>query len=180
MLTFGIPGNAATALMIGALLFLGIRPGPTLFARQIDLVYLMYLGVIVGSLFLLVMYYLAPYFGRVTVTDKSILIPLALSFATISVYALRFSYGDLVQLFVFGVLGYAMVKYNYSVIAFTLGIILGPIAEENLFRSLQLSGGSLDIFVTRPLSVLLLFLSLLIVILPYISVRDRLGRLAPR
>jgi putative tricarboxylic transport membrane protein len=180
MLTFGIPGNAATALMIGALLFLGIRPGPTLFARQIDLVYLMYLGVIVGSLFLLVMYYLAPYFGRVTVTDKSILIPLALSFATISVYALRFSYGDLVQLFVFGVLGYAMVKYNYSVIAFTLGIILGPIAEENLFRSLQLSGGSLDIFVTRPLSLLLLFLSLLIVIFPYISVRDRLGRIASR
>lgn len=174
MLTFGIPGNATTALMIGALLFIGIRPGPTLFARDINLVYLMYTGVIVGSLFLLVMYFLAPYFGKVTVTDKSILIPLALSLATISVYALRFSYGDLVQLFAFGVLGYAMVKYNYSVISFTLGIILGPITEKNLFRSLQLSGGSLDIFVTRPLSLMLLLLSLLIVLSPYIKIRRRL------
>lgn len=177
MLTFGIPGNAATALMIGALLFLGIRPGPTLFTRHIDTVYLMYLGVIVGSLFLLVMYYLAPFFGKVTVTDKSILIPMALSLAAISVYALRFTYGDLIQLFAFGVLGYVMVKYNFSVIAFTLGIILGPITEKNLFRSLQLSGGSLEIFVTRPLSLLLLVLAVLIVALPYLRVKERLNLL---
>jgi len=174
MLTFGIPGNAATALMIGALLFIGIRPGPVLFSEETHLVYLMYSGVIIGSLFLLFMYYLAPYFGKITVTDRAILIPSALALATISVFALRFSYSDLVQLYIFGVLGYMMVKHNYSVIAFTLGLILGPIAEQNLFRSLQLGGGSIDIFLTRPLSVILLIFSVLIVIFPYVNIRRAL------
>lgn len=179
MLSFGIPGNATTALMIGALLYIGIRPGPQLFTERINLVYLMFLGVIIGSLFLLLMYQLGPIFGKVTITDKAILIPSALALATISVYALRYSIGDIVQLYFFGLLGYAMVRYEYSVISFVLGIILGPIAEENLFRSLQLGGGSYEIFVNRPISLILLILTVAIILFSYVDVRAIVRRKLP-
>jgi putative tricarboxylic transport membrane protein len=169
MVTFGIPGNATTAIMIGALLYIGVRPGPTLFSENIHLVYLLFFGVVIGSFFLIVMYWLAPIFGKVTTTNKSILIPFVLVFSTLSVYAIRYSFGDLIQLLLFSIFGYLMIQYNYSVISLTLGLILGPIAERNLFRTLQLSGGSLDIFLRRPLSLILMLLILFTISIPLIK-----------
>lgn len=170
-LTFGIPGNSTTAVMIGALLYLGLRPGPTLFSQHLDSVYVLFAGVVFGCLFLLVMYRLAPYLGQVTILDKGVLIPSILAVSLLGTYSLRYSFGDVVQMVLFGVLGYVMIRHNYSVIALLLGLILGPTAEVNLYRTLQISGGSLDIFLLRPQSLLLILVSVAILLAAFVDFR---------
>ena len=83
----------------------------------------------------------------------------------------------MITVLVLGFLGYIMVRKNYSIIAFVLGVVLGPIAEGNLMRSLQISGGSYDIFVTKPLSLLITVGISVILFGPYVkpAIEQRFG-----
>lgn len=98
-------------------------------------------------------------------------------FAVAGAFSLNAAYVDILTVLVFGIIGYLFRKFDYPVVALVLGAILGGIIEENLFRSLQLSGGSLDIFVKKPLSILLVLGIILVVILPQMdSIKSILSR----
>lgn len=168
-IAFGIPGSASTAVFLGGLLLHGLRPGPALFAEELTTTYTFFLALFVSSFVILI-------FGLLVITRASYLtkidtvyiIPLIFVLSYTGAYALRTNWVDLITVFILGMIGYFLVKYNYSVIAFVLGVILGPIAEENLYRSLQLSQGSWDIFITQPLPAVITLFIFLVVFGPYI------------
>jgi len=166
-LSFGIPGSGSTAVLLGGLLLHGLRPGPSLFADNITLVYTIFLSLILTALLLLVLgLTVVIWFGYITKVDTDYIIPLVIVLATVGSFALRINWIDVLTILVLGVIGLLMKRHDYSIVAFILGIVLGGIAEENLYRSFQISGGTFDIFFTRPLSLLFLVLIGLILLSP--------------
>ncbi|TYT62556.1 tripartite tricarboxylate transporter permease [Natrialba swarupiae] len=168
-LSFGIPGSGATAILLGGLLMHGIRPSPELFGAELHITYATFIALIVGNVFiflfgLLIVTRTGHWFTRIN-TDY--IIPLVICLAVTGSFAIRNNWLDLAFVVAFGVLGYYMVKHNYSIIAFVLGIVLGPIAEENLYRTIELGG--FPVFLERPLSILLLALTVLVLVGPLIK-----------
>ncbi len=169
-LSFGIPGSAATAVLLGGLLLHGIRPGPDLFDAELATTYVFFLALLIGNVFILLIgLSLVSRLGVLTKIDTNIIIPIVIVLAIIGGFTLSANWIDVWTLLALGVLGFFMVKYDYSIIAFLLGVILGPIAEENLMRSLQLSDGSYLIFVTKPLSLLIVILTLVVLFGPFVG-----------
>jgi putative tricarboxylic transport membrane protein len=172
-LSFGIPGSGATAVLLGGLLMHGLRPGPDLFTTQIDITYSLFISLFVSSIAILLIGVAfithADYLTRID--THLLLIPVIIVLALLGGLALRGNWIDPFTLVFFGVLGYFMKKHDVSIIALVLGVVLGPIAESNLLRSLQLSGGSYDIFVSKPLSAVLLLATLAVIFGPLVASR---------
>ncbi len=169
-MSFGIPGSASTAVLLGGLLMHGLRPGPQLFAEQLEITYSVFLALMVGNVIILAVGLgFVSYASYLTRIDTELIVPVVLVLAMTGSFALRRNWLDPVTILVLGVIGFYMFKHDYSVIAFVLGVILGPIAEENFHRSLVLSDGSYAIFVTQPLSLLLVILIVLILFGPALS-----------
>ncbi|MCL7418348.1 MAG: tripartite tricarboxylate transporter permease, partial [Halalkalicoccus sp.] len=181
-LSFGIPGSGSTAVLLGGLLMHGLQPGPTLFGDQLQITYAIFISLFLSNiLIVLVGLSVIPYASRLTEIDTNIIIPVVVVLSFIGAYTLNRNWFDVAAVLALGVLGFYMVRYNYSVIAFVLGIVLGPIAEENFFRSLQISGGSYGIFfdpINRPLSFVLVLGILFILVGPFLKpyVERTLGR----
>ncbi|WP_449289332.1 tripartite tricarboxylate transporter permease [Natronobacterium texcoconense] len=149
-ISFGIPGSSSTAVLIGGLLMHGLNPGQSMFdpAGELALTYAMLLALLVGNVvILLVGLTLITRLGLLTRLDTDYIIPIVVVLSFLGTYALDANAIDVVTIVVFGVIGFYMVRYNYSVIAFVLGVVLGNIAERNLHTSLEISGGSWAIFV---------------------------------
>lgn len=169
-LAFGIPGSGATAVLIGGLIMHGLRPGPTLFSESLHITYTMYLSVLVGNVVIfLVGVFVITRFSYLTKINTNILIPMVTVLAFLGGFTLRNNWIDILTILVLGILGYYMIKNNYSIIALVLGAILGPIAEENLHRSLQLGGGSWEIFFTRPISLVMIVMLVLVLLGPILG-----------
>ncbi|MGM0604893.1 MAG: tripartite tricarboxylate transporter permease [Halobacteriota archaeon] len=169
-LSFGIPGSGSTAVLLGGLLMHGLQPGPGLFEAQLDVTYTFFITLFLGNFLILALGYTAiPYLSKLTVIDTHTIIPMVVVLSYAGAFTLNRNWFDVAAVIVLGVLGYYMVKYNYSVIAFVLGIVLGPIAEENFFRSLQISGGSYSVFVTEPLSAMLVIAILAVLFGPFVK-----------
>ncbi|ELY93866.1 hypothetical protein C483_04284 [Natrialba hulunbeirensis JCM 10989] len=148
-ISFGIPGSSSTAVLIAGLLMHNLRPGQSMFdpSGELALTYTMLLALLVGNvIILLVGLTLVTRLGVLTRIDTNYLIPMVVVLSFLGTYALDSNPIDVVTIIVFGVIGFYMVRYNYSVIAFVLGVVLGSIAEENLYTSLQISDGSYMIF----------------------------------
>ncbi|MFP9061664.1 tripartite tricarboxylate transporter permease [Natrialbaceae archaeon A-chndr2] len=169
-IAFGIPGSAATAVFLGGLILHGLRPGPALFDEELATTYAFLIALLVSSFIILTVGLLVvTRASYITQIDTTYIIPTIFVLSYAGAYALRVSWVDIITVFVLGVIGYFMVKHNYSVIAFVLGVILGPIAEQNLYRSLQLSQGSWDIFINEPLPAILTLMIVVILIGPYLK-----------
>ncbi|MFC6906447.1 tripartite tricarboxylate transporter permease [Halalkalicoccus tibetensis] len=172
-LSFGIPGSGSTAVLLGGILMHGLQPGPVLFDEQLQITYALFISLFLGNVLILAVgLTVIPYASRLTELDTNVIIPAVVVLSFAGAYTLNQNWFDVMAVVVLGVLGFYMVQYNYSVIAFVLGIVLGPIAEENFFRSLQISGGDYAIFVdplNRPLSFLLSVLILLILVGPFLK-----------
>ena len=170
-ISFGIPGSGATAVLIGGLIMHGIRPGPQMFGSDIDITYAMIIGLLIGNIIIfLVGLSFVTKFGILTKIDTDYIIPIVIVLAMIGAFLLRRNWIDPATVFIFGIIGYSMKVYGYSLIAIVLGVVLGPIAEANLLRSLDISGGSWSIFYTRPVSIVLLVVTLVLVISPMIKI----------
>ncbi|GAA0239124.1 tripartite tricarboxylate transporter permease [Haladaptatus pallidirubidus] len=175
-ISFGIPGSGSTAVLLGGLLMHGLRPGPQLFQTQLATTYTFMLALLVGNIFiLLVGVFLVTRLGLLTKIDTHYIVPTIVVLSLVGGYTLRTNWIDVATVVGLGLFGYLMVKYDYSIIAFVLGVVLGPIAEENLLRSLQLSGGSYSIFVTKPLSLVIVIAILVILFGP--AIKPRIERL---
>ena len=176
-LTFGIPGSTTTAVLIGALLLHGIRPGPALFTQQIEMTYAIFVSILVCSIIIILFgLFVVRWAGYITTVDTDLLIPIIITLSVLGAFSLRANYIDVFVVLLLGFIGFFMDMYNYSLVAFLLGLILGPIAEENLYRSLQLSGGSFDIFVAGPLRIALVAITVIVLVGPYIRPTIRWAR----
>ncbi|RDZ50240.1 hypothetical protein C5C07_19370 [Haloferax sp. Atlit-4N] len=177
-LTFGIPGSTTTAVLIGALMLHGIRPGPALFGAQINLTYSIFVSLVVCSLIVFALGLLVVrWAGYLTTVNTSVIIPIIIVLSVLGAFSLNSNYIDVFVVLALGIVGYFMESYDYSIVAFLLGLILGPIAEENLSRSLSLSNGSLDIFFATPLRLLLIVATVVIIVGPYLGpvLKQQLG-----
>ncbi|MGQ9369187.1 tripartite tricarboxylate transporter permease [Azospirillum sp. ST 5-10] len=169
MLTLGIPGDAVTAVMLGALTLQGLQPGPLLFQDHADLVFTLFAGMLFCYVAMLVMGLASLRFmGRILQMPKSILTPAILALCIVGTYALNNSLFDVGIMLAAGVIGYFMQKWDFPASPVVLALIMGPMAEANFRRALSLSDGSLDFLYTRPITVVLLVTAAFTLLLPLV------------
>jgi putative tricarboxylic transport membrane protein len=172
MLTLGIPGGGATAVMLGALMMLDITPGPLLFEKHGAMVWALIASMYVGNTILLVLNWpLVNVFARVMSVPATYLMPIVLVISTIGVWSLSSSPTDLVATGVAGLFGYYMRKHKYPVEPLVLGLILGGRMESAYRQSLIISRGSNSIFFTKPISLALIVGAILFLFLPTLLAR---------
>lgn len=170
MLSLGIPGSGTTAIMLGALLMFGIRPGPEMFTKNSELVWAVIASMLIGNFLLLVMNLpLAGLFARLLRIPYSWLYPPILALCITGVFSQANSIEDTWLLIGFGALGWLMKRYDWPAAPMVLGLVLGPLFENALRQSLTLSHGSGSIFFTRPISATLLAVAALAILAPAIS-----------
>ena len=156
IMAFGIPGDAVTAVMLGALTIHGIQSGPLFISQNAQLAYGIFAAYLLAHpLMVLIMALGARWMLRIVTVPKAALFPVVLVLCTIGAFALNNTMSNVYVLLVFGVLGYLMVKFGFPLAPFILGVILGDQIEINLVRSLM-TDSNLWLFVTRPISALLL------------------------
>ncbi|WP_266082663.1 tripartite tricarboxylate transporter permease [Haladaptatus caseinilyticus] len=166
-LTLGIPGDSVSAILIGALAVHDIQPGPALYQEQTGLLYEIFMGFLLIYVFILLFGLLgAHYWVRLINIRESLLWPAIFVLCVIGAIALRGNVFDAWIMLGAGAIGYVLRLRGYPLAPMVLGLILAPIAEENLRRSLSLSGGSLDIFYQSPIALIILLLSAGTLILP--------------
>ncbi|MBW2149360.1 MAG: tripartite tricarboxylate transporter permease [Deltaproteobacteria bacterium] len=168
MLSLGIPGDTATAILLGALTIHGLEPGPLLFRDHINVTYSVFMSMILANILMVVVGVAgAKVFAEVVNINKRVLLPLICVCGVIGSYAMRYNLFDVYLSLGFGVLGYFMYLYEYPIPPLVLAMIMGPMAEQNLRRTLNISDGSFMVFFTRPISLTLI---LLIIIGCYTSI----------
>jgi putative tricarboxylic transport membrane protein len=160
LLTLGIPGSAATAVMMGAFLVHGIQPGPLLFTKQPEQVYTIFAGMILANLLMIVLGFLAALsFATLMKVPAPILNTFIVVFCFLGGYALRNDMADVWLTMLFGILGFVMRRYGLPIPPLVMGIILGPMAEQYFLTSMVANGNDLGVFVTRPVSAIVLAIS---------------------
>jgi putative tricarboxylic transport membrane protein len=164
LLTLGIPGSAATAVMMGAFLIHGLQPGPLLFSRQPEQVYTIVAGMVLANVVMIGLGFLAALsFAMLMRVPAAILNTFIVVFCFLGAYALRNDMADVWLTMLFGVLGFFMRRYDLPIPPFVMGIILGPMAEGYFLTSMVSNGNDLTVFVTRPVSAVVLALSVAMV-----------------
>jgi putative tricarboxylic transport membrane protein len=159
IMAFGIPGDAVTAVMLGALAIHGIQSGPLFISQQTTLAYGIFAAYIVAHPIMVIVTGLAARWAlRVVMVPKTLLYPVILVLCVVGAYALNNTMANVYVLLAFGVLGYAMVKAGLPLAPFILGVILGDQIETNLIRAIS-SDPDPWLFLTRPISGALLALS---------------------
>jgi putative tricarboxylic transport membrane protein len=161
IMAFGIPGDAVTAVMLGALTIHGIQSGPLFISQNAPLAYGMFAAYILAHPLVLILLALGVrWVLRIVIVPKSILFPVVLVLSVVGAYALGNTMAIVYVLLASGVLGYAMVKFGFPLAPFILGVILGDQIEINLVRSIMTDADPW-LFITRPISGLLLGASVL-------------------
>ncbi|HCG63870.1 MAG TPA: Tat pathway signal protein [Sphaerochaeta sp.] len=162
LLTLGIPGDGATAILLGGFMLHGMQPGPLLFQTNGDTVYHIFASMILGTFFMAILMWAGMrMFVKILKVPTHILIPLIVVLCSIGAYALSNRVFDMWGLILFGILGLAMSKFKIPVPPFILGFILEGALETNLRRGLEYSNGNvMDVF-TRPISAVFLILTVL-------------------
>lgn len=172
MLTLGVPGDAVTAVLLGALTIHGLQPGPMLFKDHLDVIYPIFAGMIMAQFILLIVGLSgARVFARLINIDRRILTPVIFFLCVVGSYSMRFSFFDVSLSLIIGVIAYFMEYYEYPVSPILLALILGPMAEQNLRRSLIISHGDPTIFFQRPISAIFIILALVVIVTSYYRIK---------
>ncbi len=178
LMTLGLPSNAVTALLLGALMIHGIRPGPMLIQEHPQLFWGVVASMYIGNVMLVVLNLpLIGFWVRVLSVPYRILFPLILLFCLVGVYGVNSNLWEVMIMIVFGIVGYLMRKFKYEPAPFVFAFILGRLMEESLRQSLFLSAGSFGIFFTRPISCILIVIGIFLFSVPALPwfKRKRLG-----
>lgn len=177
LLTLGVPGSASTAVMMGALMMFGLRPGPTLFEKNPDFVWGLIGSMYIGNILLVVLtLLLVPVFVRMLKIPTSILNTIVMVFILVGAYSISNSMFDVGLTLFFGFLGYVMKKMDYPAAPLVLALVLGNMLETSLRQSLIISNGSLGIFFIRPISSAMLIIAFITIIWPLLKKRLHLGQ----
>src|SRR6202165_895852 len=157
LLTLGIPPNAVMALMVGAMTIHGIVPGPQVMQKQPELVWGMIASMWVGNLMLIIINLpLVGIWVRLLRVPYRLMFPSIVIFCAIGIYSINNAPVDVILAGAFGLLGYWLIKHDFEPAPLLLGFVLGPMMEENFPRSLLISRGDWTVFLTRPLSAVLM------------------------
>src|SRR5918992_1012265 len=166
LLTLGIPGSNTTAILLAALILWGFRPGPLLIQENPGLFWGLIASMYVGNVMLLILNLpLVPLFAQILRLPYYALYPAILGISVVGAYSVSGSLFDVWMLGLFGILGYVMRKLDFPTAPLVLGLVLGDGLERALRQSLMMSQGDLSILLTRPLSAVMLLLTLLIVLM---------------
>lgn len=171
MLTLGLPTSATAAIMLSAFQSYGIQPGPLLFTQQADLVWTLIASLIIANFLLLFMN--LPLIGlwvKILKIPTPQLYAGILVFATIGTYGISNSVIDLVLLYLIGIVGMFMRRFDFPTAPVIIGMILGPMAEQEFRRALTISQGDMLVFLTRPLSATILAIAVLLLVAPRLYV----------
>ncbi len=164
LLTLGIPGDGVTAILLGAFMMQGLVPGPTLFTEQANITYAIIIGLVISNVLLLVQgQYLTKAIARIIQVPYIFLGPVLMVFCFAGAYSNSGNVNEMIMIVPIAIFGYIINKLGFSVVPLMLGLILGPIVEQNFTRSMILSEGSMSIFVTRPISIGILITTIIFV-----------------
>ncbi|MFZ7103893.1 MAG: tripartite tricarboxylate transporter permease [Peptococcaceae bacterium] len=170
LLTLSIPGSPPAAVFLGALFIHGLRPGPTLFTKNVDIVYTLLVGF---ALINILMYFIGLAYCKVSVkvlkTPMTVLIPVIMVLTILGSYAVQVSMFDVGVMLISGIIGYIMLKNNFPVSPIALALILGPMLEQALEQSLIMFNDNLWLVFTRPIAVLFILFTFLSLFWPVIS-----------
>lgn len=169
LLSLGIPGSATTAVILGAFVLHGLQPGPMLMTNERDLIYIIFVSLLFVNI--LIIFLSKPFisvFSKIMKVPYTVLGPFIIVFCIIGTYAVRNSVFDIWIMLVFGIIGYYLDKIKFPLATVILGVVLGPIAEVEFRRGLQMANGDLSIFFTRPISATLLALAFFALVIPIV------------
>ncbi len=168
VLTLGIPGDGATAIMMGALMVQGLQPGPLLFIEKAPDVYAIFIGLLLANIIMACMgYSLIRLFVKLTNVPNEILLPIIMLMTFVGTYSYGNSMTDVYVMVASGFIGYFLNKLKFSMSAIIIGIILGGMAEQNFVGSLIMSDGNPAIFFTRPICLFFLAAAAISLLAPF-------------
>lgn len=170
LLTLGIPGDAAVAVLLGALTMQGVTPGFALFTDGSPWVWAIMLGMILINVFMFLQGQLfIRAFVNVTKVPMIILLPCIVIATVMGAFAISNTTFDIFVMIAFGIIAYILRCFDFPIAPFVIGLVLGEIAEVNLRRSMMISKGSFTIFLTRPVSLVIVIMSVLLLLMPFIK-----------
>lgn len=171
LFSLGIPGSGTTAILLGALMMLGLQPGPRMFQESGEIIWATIAGLFLANILLLIVNTaFVPLLATMIRKINTYLNPIIAVLCIIGIYMLNNSLLDVGLMIFFGLLGYILRKYNFPLAPLVLAVILAPMLEENFTQSLLMSSEGLNIFVTRPISLIFLLMSATILLIPLIKV----------
>jgi putative tricarboxylic transport membrane protein len=175
LLSLGIPANPSTAILIGALLILGLQPGPLLISSRPDLFWGVVASMYIGNVMLVMLN--LPLIGiwvQMLKVPYSLLYVFIVLLCQIGAYSVNNDVNDVLLINIFGWVGYLMKRYQFEGAPLILALVLGPMLESSLRRALMMSDGSPAIFILRPISAAFLVVAMIFLVSPLIA-RRRIG-----
>jgi TctA family transporter len=175
MLTLGLPASGVMALMLGALTIQGIQPGPEVMTQRPELFWGLIASMWIGNLMLVVLNLpMIALWVKLLQVPYRLLFPAIMAFSAIGIYSVNNSSFEIYLTALFGIFGFICMKLGFPPAPLLLGYVLGPMMEENLRRSMLMSGGDASVFVTRPISLAFIIATVLILVVMILpAVRQR-------
>jgi putative tricarboxylic transport membrane protein len=165
LLTLGIPGSAAAAIMLAALTLHGVQPGPLMYAKNADMLYAIFASFTLANVFMiLVSVLVARGFGLLMRADPTILCAFIIVFSVVGAFGVRNNIADVFICIAFGILGFYMKRFGFPTAPLVLGVILGPLAEGYFMTSMANYDNDLTVFFTRPKSGALMAMAFLFIL----------------
>ncbi len=154
MLAIGIPSSGTTAVMLGALMMLGVQPGPMLFEMHPNIAWGVIASMFIGNIVLIFLNMpMVPYIAKLLALPQKLLIPIIICLAFMGTYMMNYSTFDFFLLILFGLLGYAMQKLDVPIPPLVLGLILGDTLEKTFRQAMVAESGSLTVFLDKPIAL---------------------------
>jgi TctA family transporter len=170
-LVFGIPGDSITAIVIGVLYMKGMNPGPTVFLEQPELIYAVFIAFFIANIALIPLGFMAIRLARqILHVPRRVMMPVILMFCIVGAFAINNTVFGVTVMLIMGVMAYVMEENGFPVAPTILGIVLGPMLEENFMSSLIKADGSFLGFFSRPIAATLGVLFILLWLVPLVSV----------
>lgn len=179
LLTLGIPGNTVSAVFLGGLIIHGMRPGPQLFKEHGAVTYALFVGLFLATLIMMVVGLAgSKLFARISIVPTNMIVPIILALCVFGSYSISNNIFNVYIMLVFGFIGYALGELEFFQAPFVLGMVLGPIAEQEFRRALMISKGDYSIFVGSPIAIFLA--AAIIFFLLYPLVGDKVKSMFPK
>ena len=167
---FGLPGSPDMAILLGAFILHGMQPGPLMLRDHMDLIYALLFGIVVSQVATSGLGLVAtPWLARLSVLPSRWIAPFVLVLVFTGTYMVRTNILDVAMAVAAGIFGYCMRRYGFPLITIVIGYILGPLAEKSYLQSMQISDGSLMIFVTEPIALILMIATVVTVAVPIVA-----------